>query len=385
MTSTALWRSGPVRVLVATMVMCALVAGETAARAQTGGEPTAPDLAAQLDDVLTFAPEDTCFTISVGGRTVYSHHGDRDLMPASNQKLVTAAAALHVLGADHIFRTRILAASEPAGGIIEGDLVLVGGGDPLLVTDVFRFIDGMGDDQHPTRFEDLAEQIVASGVTRVTGRVIGDETRYDSARTVASWPDRYVAQRQSGPLSALSLDDGYRIDLPPPDSDRAPVWHRAEDPAAHAARALHNHLLMRGVEIGGDPTSGTAEARQVEVAGVHSAELTDVLGQLLVESDNQTGELILKEIGREAGGGGSTEAGIAAVRDTLGEMGLTPGDVTVSDGSGLDRGNLISCDDLVSLLDATGGPDGVIGQALPVAGTNGTLRARFEDLSLIHI
>ena len=383
MTDISLGHSGRLRVLVAMTVLCALMVGERPVGAQTDAAGSrAPELSVQLDDVLAFAPPETCFTLSVGGRTVYRHNGDLDLMPASNQKLVTAAAALHVLGADHVYRTRLLAAEEPSGGVIDGDIALVGGGDPLLVTDLFRLIDGMGDDQHPTRFEDLAEQVVASGVTRITGRVIGDESRYDAVRTVSSWPDRYVAQRQSGPLSALSLDDGYRIAVPPPDSDRAPVWHRSEDPAAHAARALHDHLVVRGVEIGGEPISGSAGARQVEVTGLDSAGLTDVLSQLLVESDNQTGELMLKEIGRELGGGGSTEAGIAAVNETLDQMGLTPGDVTVTDGSGLDRGNRISCDDLVALLDASGGPGGVIGQALPVAGTNGTLRGRFADSQL---
>lgn len=372
-------------------LLAALVLGAPAARAQEevptqqvveSGDAAVAELSDQLENMLSLAPADTCFTVAVDGTTVFRHNGDRDLMPASTQKLVTAAAALEVLGADHTYSTRALVASAPSGGVIEGDLHLVGGGDPLLVTDGFRMITDMGDDEAPTRFEALAERLVAAGVTRITGRVIGDEGRYDSQRTVATWPERYVSQRQSGPLSALTVDDGYRIELPPADSDRSPVWNLSEDPAADAARLLHDHLRVRGIEISGDPTSGPSGGADIEVAAVESAALPEVLSQLLVESDNQTGELILKEIGRAAGTQGSTDAGIAEVSDALGAMGLAPDDVTITDGSGLDRGNRISCDDLVMMLDSSGGPEGVIGRALPVAGVNGTLERRFADTPL---
>lgn len=371
------------RVFAAMLVVCAFGVGDTAVWAQgDGDQPGAEDLASHLDAILALAPAHTCFTLAVDGTPIYSHNGERDLIPASNQKLITAGAALHVLGAEHTFRTRALAAAEPSGGVIDGDLVLVGGGDPLLVTDMFRVVDRIADEQHPTRFEDLAEQIVAAGITRITGSVVGDESRYDSARTVATWPERYVSQRQSGPLSALTVDDGYRIDLPPPDSEGPPVWHRTDSPAAHAAQALHAHLAIRGVEIVGSATVGTADGRDVEVASVSSAPLSDVLEQFLVDSDNQTGELILKELDVQAGGAGTTDGGIEAVGDTLDDLGLARGDVTITDGSGLDRGNRISCDDLVALLDATGGADGTIADALPVAASNGTLRRRFADTPL---
>lgn len=384
--------------LTTLLVVAAMMIGPTlggpAVHAQDGGsvDPTGPteapataqtpEMSELLDDILALAPADTCFTLTVGGSTVYHHNGDRDLIPASTQKLVTAAAALEVLGPDHTYSTRAVASTAPVGGVLDGDLHLVGGGDPLLVTDVYRLITDMSDDQAPSRFEDLADQIVASGITRITGSVLGDEGRYDSQRSVATWPQRYITQRQSGPLSALTVDDGYRIELPAPDSDRSPVWHRSEDPAATTARMLHDHLRIRGVEIAGEPTSGPSRSADVEIAALESAALPEILGQLLMESDNQTGELILKELGHAAGSAGSTAAGVNAVTDSLDSMGLSTDDLTIADGSGLDRDNQISCDDLVTILDSSGGPQGIIGQALPVAGVSGTLERRFTDSSL---
>ena len=120
-------------------------------------------LRTQLDEVVASSPEATCLTVSVGGRTIYEHNPDMALVPASTEKLVTATAALSVLGRDTRFTTRVVAGSEPHDGVVDGDLVLVGGGDPVLATkpyaDHFR-----NQPQIRTSLEELADRVAAAGV-----------------------------------------------------------------------------------------------------------------------------------------------------------------------------------------------------------------------------
>src|SRR5690606_26542582 len=114
-------------------------------------------------------------------------------------------------------------------------------------------------DQPLTFLDELADRVVASGVRHVTGGVVGDETRYDQARSVDSWPERYLSQDQVGPLSALSVDDGYRRTVPP-DGEGEPERERSAEPATDAAAALVELLRSRGVVVDGGPSTGVAPA-----------------------------------------------------------------------------------------------------------------------------
>lgn len=339
-----------------------------------------PELAATLDAVVAASPEATCLRVSIDGSVVYRHDADRPLMPASTQKLRTALVALERLGPDHRFTTRVVATAAPdADGVVTGDLVLVGGGDPLLGTAPYRLVRRIDPDLPATSLEVLADQVAASGLVGVTGAVVADETRYDAARSVASWPSRYLTQNQSGPLTALGVDDGYVLERDEDEEGEEGeiVRRRSDDPAVDAARHLTGLLRDRGVLVG-DATSGTAPPGAVEVTEIASPPLSDVVRQLLVTSDNQTGELLLKELGHVEGTGGTTEAGLDVLRRHLADRGLYPAGATSTDGSGLDRDNRASCDDLVELLDASGGRTGQLGPSLAVAGRSGTLAQVFR-------
>ncbi len=335
-----------------------------------------PEFSELLDAVVAASPADSCLTVRVDGEPDYRHRSDETMVPASTEKLLTATVALDVLGADHRFRTTVVGAN-PVDGVVDGDIVLVGGGDPVLRTDAYRLVRGIGEDRPNTRLEDLADQLAAAGVKGVTGRVLGDESRYDSLRTVPTWPSRYVTQEQAGPLSALGVDSGYvLIPGPEPDSplDRAP----SADPALDAAVSFTRILQSRGIVVLGAPGAGAAPGGAGELAALESPALADLLGQLLGASDNQVGELILKEVGRVGGAGGSTAAGAAAVERILPELVPVDPGLDVVDGSGLDPTNQVSCDDLADVLDATGGLEGQLGPLLPTAGESGTLAGRFR-------
>lgn len=330
-------------------------------------------LVAAVDAVMAGQDGSACLTVSVGGRVVYGRAPDAPMTPASLQKLVTAVAALDVLGPDFRYRTRVVAAAPPVDGVVAGDVWLVGSGDPLLATAeyVARF---RNQPQPVTPVESLADALVAAGVRRVEGRLLGDESRYDADRYPDPWPSRFIDQDQSGPLSALSVNDAW-VAFPPHHETSVPDETPAPDPAAHGAGVLALLLAERGVAVGATG-SGPAPAGAVELAAVDSVPLVEVVGQLLRESDNQTGELLLKEIAVASGRPGTTPDGAAVAAEVVAGLGLPVPDPLVVDGSGLAGENRLSCLLVQAILDREG-PGSAIADGLAVAGSTGTLARRF--------
>jgi len=299
------------------------------------------------------------------------------VVPASNEKLVTATAALAQLGPNTRLRTKLVAASEAEGGVVKGDLFLVGGGDPVLSTDAYvkHFTN---QPQIHTSLEDLAVALKKAGVTRIDGRIVGDESRYDSDRYPDSWPQRYADQHQSGPLSALSVDDGFQS-WPDHQTKEGTVESTpAADPVAMATERFKDLLVSIGITVGSGTGAGVAPAGGIELAGIDSPPMKQIVSELLTESDNQTAELLVKELGHAKGGAGTTAAGVKVVTTTMERLGLARPGTAATDGSGLDESNRTSCRLLMGVLDREG-PTSVIGNSLAVAGKTGTLADRFRD------
>ncbi|HEX7096374.1 MAG TPA: D-alanyl-D-alanine carboxypeptidase/D-alanyl-D-alanine-endopeptidase [Acidimicrobiales bacterium] len=328
-------------------------------------------LRAELEQIVAESPTDSCLVVRDEGRTIYAHAPDSPLVPASTTKLVTGVAALDVLGADTSFRTRVVSQAPIEDGVVAGDVWLVGGGDPVLATD--DYIARYEEPQLHTDFADLADALVEAGVREIRGSIIGDESRYDTQRSVASWDPVFVRDHESGPLGALMVNDGF-ASFPPTRSNMAAV--PADQPAAHAASLLGTLLGQRGVTVTGPPRTGTAPEGAIELAAVQSAPLAEVVGQMLAASDNTTAELLLKELGLASGGGGSTAAGVAAAVEVLRDDGVAVDGIVLNDGSGLDRGDRLTCSALVAVLD-NAGADSVLARGLAVAGERGTLRERW--------
>lgn len=317
--------------------------------------------AALGDPALGAARDQSCLVVESGGATLYERRPDLALLPASNLKLLTAAAVLSELGPDTTLQTDVRMSG--------GDLWLVGGGDPLLATG--DYIASMHRPlAHWTPLEELARRVKDAGVTVVTGSVRGDETRYDTQRFVPTWKPGYLTDNEIGPMSALTVNDGF--------SAFEPKKIRAAQPATHAAEVFTTLLRARGVTVVGVPGEGKAPADARRVASVASLPVRDLVGEMLQESDNLTAELLLKEVAHHAGEPGSTSAGVAVARGELSDLGVPVNGVTMVDGSGLDRGNRATCATIDALLHTTrtGGP---IAAGLPVAGETGTLEKRFTD------
>jgi D-alanyl-D-alanine carboxypeptidase/D-alanyl-D-alanine-endopeptidase (penicillin-binding protein 4) len=323
------------------------------------------------DPALGAARERSCISVrDPDGRTVFSRNATMPLIPASTMKLETATAAVARLGPGFHFTTEVRAAASPAGGTVAGDLWLVGSGDPLLATADFAQIAGY--QRHPrpaTPLETLADRVVGAGIRHVQGRVVGDESRYDTQRYLPTWNPRYATDPEIGPQSALTVNGGF--------VQWEPKAVPAPAPATNAAGLLTRLLRDRGVIVDGEASEGRAEARTPPpVATVDSPPLSEVVGVMLQESDNLAAELLVKELGARYRRQGSTGAGVEVVKETLASLGLGAPGMTATDGSGLDRSDRLTCDLLQATL-AQGGEQGVVGRGLPVAGRSGTLARRF--------
>ena len=320
-------------------------------------------------------PADTCLTVDAGD-VRFDHRADDPQMPASATKVLTGVAALIALGEDFRYTTTVSAPAAPVDGVVVGDLHLIGGGDPLLAQAEYAA-------RYPTPqvFSDLralAAAVAAAGVVRVEGAVVGDESRYDTERYHPAWPPRFITQNQTGPLSALLVNDGF---VEWPTTGLAPV-EPAPDPPAHAAEVFRLLLEERGVTVAAGSRAGPAPAGAPVVAEHRSPTMREVVGQMLAESDNATAELLLKEVGLQVSGSGSFAAGAAAATQVLAEAGFDLEGTAVVDGSGLASENRLDCDLLMDLLEHPPTADAVR-EGLAVAGETGTLADRWQGTPLV--
>jgi D-alanyl-D-alanine carboxypeptidase/D-alanyl-D-alanine-endopeptidase (penicillin-binding protein 4) len=399
----------------------------------------APDraLAARLNRLLDEAPfERALWGVAVldpEGRLVYERNGERLFIPASNTKLIVAAAAAALLPADYRYRTSVYAAGPVVGGVVRGDLVLYGRGDPTL--------SGRYAPSRFSAFDELADSLSARGITRVEGDLVGDASHFDSVVVHPSWETYDVNWWYAAPVTALGFNDNavdfqiapgpvgqppfisFEPDLGlvrfanrartvPADSPRTfdfyrrpgtnDLWAEGDLPAGArpwqdylavvdaplwAATAFRRSLQSRGITVAGatrgtyDPAAYAAARRQGPLAERRSRALPDILAPILEQSQNWFAELLLKTLGKELTGAGSWRAGLAVERRFLiDSLGLDSTMFSLEDASGLSHHNLATPVSFVQLLRAM--RERSAGQrfvdALPQPGRSGTLRSRFR-------
>jgi serine-type D-Ala-D-Ala carboxypeptidase/endopeptidase (penicillin-binding protein 4) len=177
------------------------------------------DLQARVDAAVESAGEATLTVLVVDehGRELVAHGPDVPVLPASTTKIVTAAAALLTLGEDRSLVTRAeVTGPIEAGGVVTGDLLLVGGGDPALATD--EYIRWIYPARPATRLAALADEIVASGVRRISGDLVGVSEGFPGDRLPTGWPDEYFATLDARYIDGLTVDAGLRTIVTFPDA-----------------------------------------------------------------------------------------------------------------------------------------------------------------------
>src|SRR6056297_629933 len=320
-------------------------------------------LADAMAPMMTFVGDESCVAVSVDGRLVTARNAATPVIPASTQKLLVAAVALEGLGPEYRFTTTV-SALPAVDGVIDGDLFLVGGGDPLLTADDFP----IADDRYPafatTSLDRLADAVVGSGVTTVRGSVVGDGTRYDDQWVIASWADG-VALVDAGPYDALLVNDARILGRS----------SRQNDPNEAAAREFVRLLQARGVQVNGGWESGVADPAAQPIGSVESAPLSTVVAEMLTTSDNDTAEMLVKEVGVADSGQGTLAGGLNVIDRTLRAWGVPMDGVRLVDGSGLSASNRVTCAALLAVLDRASAT--ALREGLPVAGRTGTLAEEF--------
>ena len=338
--------------------MVALAAAFLAVAAVAAAPASALTLSQRLDRALTVGGVSRAATgayaIDLGsGRVVYRLHAAAALQPASNQKLAVAVAALARLGAGYRIPTRVLGEGTPDGTEWKGRLILKGYGDPSVSAADLR---------------NLARRIRLSGITHVTGRVIGDESYYDRRRTGPGWKPSWY-KIESPPLSALVLG-------------RAKVnGHMVDDPALAAARAFRTALKEAGVTVARRSVVGRAAGTATTLATVKSATLSRLVRKMNKMSDNFTAEMLMKHLGAKFRDKGTTAAGATVVRAELKSRGVPLAGMRIADGSGLSLLDRLTARAVGKLLVSAWGDPAVrpaLVASLPIAGVDGTLEDRMR-------
>ncbi len=313
----------------------------------------------QLAQVATAIPQGSCLFAVADGRVVAAVSPDSAVVPASSQKIITAAVALEVLGSEFRFETKLLGVVSQ--GTVIGDLTVLGSGDPLLSTAKYRTNSEAMMHYAPTPFtnvEDLVASVRAAGITSIGGRIVVDDSRFDAERRVATW-----APGQVTPIGALVIDDsqiggggrGY-----------------ATDPGLSAGEVIKTQFLAEGIRVGGGVVRGSAQPTDTVLASIKSAPLREVLAETLTRSDNDSAEMVHRELGAKRSLPGSRAGGNAVIAETLTAWGVPTAGTVVVDGSGLDASNRSTCRTLAGVLEHVG-PASDLAAGLPRPGRPGTL------------
>lgn len=341
-----------------------------------------PAQAASLDALLArhgFTSEAVSFVVEdvASGRRLVAHRSGAPGLPASTAKLLTAWHALETLGPEHRFTTRLWRVGEvDRAGELRGDLLLEGGGDPLLD------IDGL---------MRLAWSLRAAGVRQVSGRFVLDDGVMPLLPLIN--PDQPVEAGYNAGIGALSLafNRVERRPLPgggiftlPELRERGPAWSRlpftgpatvpVRDPGRHAAQVFRD--LAAGLDVAlPEPERGERPTGAEHVAAVESRPLRDIVQAMLLFSNNQVAEIV----GLMTTGATSLGASAAAMARAVeaAAPAIDWDNFVLSNHSGLDSGARASVDQLLAILALGEERHGIV-SLLPAAGWSGSLQSQWR-------
>lgn len=310
------------------------------------------------------------------GTVRFARAADAPLLPASTQKLTVAAAAVATLGPEFRYVTAATATAPPGpDGVLQGDLVLLGSGDPALATPTY--VREVANPERPhTSLEALADRIVAAGVRHVTGGVLGNPAVFAEEPVAAGWLDRYFEELDATLVSGLTVDAGRKLFV----EDGRLRAEASPDPASEAAAALYTLLRQRGVTIDGGVGVTRQTAPPARIAEIASPPMSELIRYFVQRSDNHMADAVYRTLGVLDGGDGSWGAASEATVRALSPLSLDWSRSVLADGSGLSRDDRLPALLLARLhLAMTRSSAGALWDAsMAVAGESGTLRRRLS-------
>lgn len=388
------------------------------------------------DSMMFHASVSICILDCSDGRVIAEKDPDKSLVPASVMKMVTSATALEMLGPDYTFKTMLGYSGKinTSKGILEGDIIIKGGGDPALGSEYFQ-------DHYGDFISDWVEAIKSLGIRRITGKIISDDSYYDYQPVPSRWLWEDVGNYYGAGAYGLSVfdntlkihlktglegsiplitkmtpgevypdltnrlvsygitDSGYVFAAPygssgwiegsvPAGNDDFVLKASISDPPLLLAEIISARLKLAGITVkegsttcrlGGEKRS----AEPVVILLTTSPPLSDIIRVLNHESVNLFAEHLVKELGKVYENKGSTASGIKTINRFLADSaGIRSGGIILTDGSGLSPSDVIDSRDLSMLLlymKNHGKYYGEFYSSLPEAGKAGTLKNRFKD------
>jgi D-alanyl-D-alanine carboxypeptidase/D-alanyl-D-alanine-endopeptidase (penicillin-binding protein 4) len=368
------------------------------------------------------------------GETVLARNSGKLMMPASNMKVVTLAAAAERLGWGYRFETRFVSDGAVVDGRLGGDLVIVGSGDPSM---------NERHDRADKILEDVAWQLREAGIHAIEGRIVADDRLFSGAEIGGGWSWDYLHEWYAAPINALAFGENFvtvlvepglavgeaaQVTVLPSTSDLETLNHAltaaagtdptvdlarergsrtldvvgtiplgsqpvrrpaaVEDPGLCFARATRDALIRHGIDVRGDamvtPSNPIEPARTPSnplepsrtIARVLSPPLWEIATVMMKASQNLYAEMLLRVIG-----GGTMEGGRRAVTDVMTSWKIEPQTFVIADGSGLSRYNYVTAEMLVTILEQMYRDPRHRERfmaTLPIAGVDGTLERRMR-------
>lgn len=311
------------------------------------------------------------------GRRILDHRAGAPLMPASTMKSVTAATVLATLGPDHRFTTAVAPTGEVVDGVVRGDLVLRGGGDPVLSTDEYRR--WVYPARPTTSIEALADAVADAGITTVDGGLVADASGWQ-ARVAAGWRSSYLDDHNARRITELTLDAGLEVEVEEPEGEPPQVrLEGSPDPVRRTAAVFAAMLAERGVSVRGPVTTTTLPvAARAPVASIQSPPVAHLLQFAMQRSDNHLADSLLRAAAVDATDSGSWASAHRTTSAVFERLGVATTALRVADGSGLSRLDRISAAQLADLDAAMMNSQyaDVWHDSQAVAATSGTLSRR---------
>jgi D-alanyl-D-alanine carboxypeptidase/D-alanyl-D-alanine-endopeptidase (penicillin-binding protein 4) len=366
------------------------------------------------------------------GRILYELNSRKLMMPASNMKILTLATAAETLGWDFRFATTVETAAPIESGVLAGDLIVRGGGDPTI---------NSRDGRAAALFDAWARDLKDAGIARIDGNIVGDDNAFDAERLGAGWAWDYLQYGYAAPVGALEMDENIAtltvrpgaqpgdpvfVDLTPGSGlklfnrattgaatsaitidynrrlddptlevtgslslDSPPITREVAvvNPTVYFAEAVKDGLVARGIEVTGRAIDADdilnappPDSRRLLIRS-ESPPLREIATVLMKVSQNLYAETLLKAVGASTGGLGTTEGGRVVSRALFTSWGIPESSYVQMDGSGLSRYDYVTPDMLVTLLSrlyADPRHREAFMATLPIAGHDGTVSSRMK-------
>jgi serine-type D-Ala-D-Ala carboxypeptidase/endopeptidase (penicillin-binding protein 4) len=368
------------------------------------------------------------------GEVLYQRNEQKSFMPASNMKLFTTSTALTSLTPSYRYRTTVTTNGTVANGVLTGDVIVTGSGDPT--------ISGRYNNGHSTEtFEQWADSLSAAGITEIRGNLIGDDRCFDSSFYGDGWDALYETDWYAAQFGGLAYNDNcvdMTVEAGPtpgapavirwspdtkyvtvvnrtvttvPDSNyyitftrrrgtnivtvtgafpnNKPAWKESiaiDNPTAYAMTVMKETFERKGIRVIGnaltitDTPARPAAAPGVQLASFTSIPLSEIVRTINKPSQNFYAEQLFRTMGMAYYGIGSERTSRRVTRPIFASWGIDTTRLMEIDGSGLSRLNLVFPSDVVALL--TGMYRGKYFQpfyeSLPIAGVDGSLKNRMK-------